>query len=200
LKNKNKLIGVTGYSGTGKSTIANYLAEQIGNCIVLDIDKLVHKTLENKLLIEETVKLFGNKILNKKNKIDRKLLGEIFFIDEKKKNLQKQNTWKYVEKEIDKLILEYKGTIILDWFSLPKTKYFSLCNYKILVKSDDKIRKNRIMKRDNISLEYLELREKDQLQYCESDYDQIIFNDYKNLKSLLSKPSVNKNFFINNPS
>ena len=53
-----------------------------------------------------------------------------------------------------------------------------MCNIKILVISDDIVRKERILERDHISEEYLEKRESATLNYSKLSFDFIFNNDY----------------------
>ena len=53
-----------------------------------------------------------------------------------------------------------------------------MCDIKILISSDDIIRKERILKRDNISKEYLEKRELNTLDYSKFKFDYLFTNDY----------------------
>ena len=57
-------------------------------------------------------------------------------------------TWKHMEKRIEEIIGNNKN-VIFDWLLLPKTKFFSECNLKILLDIDKEKRFERIVKRDN---------------------------------------------------
>ena len=83
--------------------------------------------------------------------------------------------------------------IILEYALLSQMKFFSESDYKILMKSSDEIRKNRVLIRDNISKEYLESREKNLPSYQEKDFDEIIENNesfFENLE-LIAKITSN---------
>ena len=82
-----------------------------------------------------------------------------------------------MEKEIDKIINNNKDKIIiLDYFYLPKTKYFEICDLRILIDIPYEIRKKRIMFRDNISAEKYDLREGSSIDYNDYEFD-IVLND-----------------------
>ena len=53
-----------------------------------------------------------------------------------------------------------------------------MCDFKILVTSDDTMRKKRILERDHISEDYLEKRESATLDYSKLAFDFIFDNDY----------------------
>jgi len=73
-----KVIGLTGGIGSGKSTVAQFLAEL--GAVVLDADKVGHVAF--KLGTEawrEVVAAFGRQILTPDGEIDRRKLGEVVF-------------------------------------------------------------------------------------------------------------------------
>ena len=91
-----------------------------------------------------------------------------------------------MEKEIDKIITNNKDkTIILDYLLLPRTKYFNSSNLKILLDIPYEIRKERVMKRDNISKEAFDLRESASINYDEYEFDIIIKDE--NIKKKVLK-------------
>ena len=73
-----KIIGLTGGIGSGKSTVAQFLAEL--GAVVLDVDKVGHEALEpGSEAWEQIVNEFGKGILTAGDKIDRAKLGKIVF-------------------------------------------------------------------------------------------------------------------------
>jgi dephospho-CoA kinase len=73
-----KVIGLTGGIGTGKSTVAKFLAEM--GAVILDADKVGHEVLKPGTQgWQEVVAAFGNQILNPDGTINRLRLGEIVF-------------------------------------------------------------------------------------------------------------------------
>ena len=181
------IIGICGKSGSGKSTLAKELINQYGNEIIhLDIDKIGHQVLTIPKVIEELINTFGKHIITNRF-VDRKKLGKIVFNSQKEMDKLTEITWKYMELEINKILLENKNKIIiLDWILLPKTKYLNKCNLKILLDIPYEIRKERTIKRDNITNEAFELREKSSPTYDELDFDYIIKdNNYENIKRLV---------------
>jgi dephospho-CoA kinase len=75
-----KIIGLTGGIGSGKSTVAGFLAEL--GAVVLDADKVGHEILETDDEVQqEIVDNFGKQVLDHKGHIDRKKLANIVFKD-----------------------------------------------------------------------------------------------------------------------
>jgi dephospho-CoA kinase len=73
-----KIIGLTGGIGSGKSTVARFLAEL--GAVVIDLDRVGHEALkpEGKAW-QQVVNAFGKGILAPGGEIDRTKLGEIVF-------------------------------------------------------------------------------------------------------------------------
>lgn len=171
------LIGITGKTGTGKSTIATILAQKL-NGIYVDIDKIGHKATSDPIITQKLCNIFGDGLLNKDGNIDRKKLGTIVFSDTNKMQILTDITWEYMEQELDKILLQKQQYFIFDWALLPKVKFWDMCDIKILVTSDDTVRKKRILERDHISEEYLQKRESAVLDYSTLSFDYIFNNDY----------------------
>ena len=183
------IIGICGKSGCGKSTLARTLSEYNKNIIHLDIDKVGHIALTKDEVKNELVKSYGCDILNGEN-IDRRKLGEIVFNSRLEMQNLSEITWKYMQIEIDNFIENNREKIIiLDWLLLPISKYFDTCDIKVLLDIPYEIRKDRAIKRDNISEESFDLREKASINYDIQKFDYIITtnnqNEIKKLVKLL---------------
>lgn len=182
------IIGICGKSGSGKSTLANQIIELTNNkAIHLDIDKVGHKVLLLPEVQEELIKSFGKSIIED-NIVDRKKLGEIVFESRNEMNKLSDITWKYMQIEIDKFLIENKDkVIILDWILLSISKYFDICDIKILLEIPYDIRKQRAMKRDNIMAEAFDLREKASIDFKEEDFDYVLKTNDKEIVKRLVK-------------
>ena len=180
------IIGICGKSGSGKSSLARHLIEIYENTVHLDIDKVGHRALMNQEVKNELIKSYGNDILNGEN-IDRNKLGKIVFNSRLEMKKLSDITWKYMQIEIDKFLIDNKDkTIILDWLILPISKYFDKCDIKILLDIQYKIRKERAIKRDKITEKEFDLREKSSNDYDTNKFDYIIKNNNeKEIKRLV---------------
>ena len=172
-----KLIGITGKTGTGKSTIATILAQKL-DAQYVDIDKIGHQATSDPHIANKLCDIFGNELLDSNGMINRKNLGNIVFSDTDKMQILTDITWEYMEQKLDDILLQKQQYFIFDWALLPKVKFWDMCDFKILVTSDDTMRKKRILERDHISEDYLEKRESATLDYSKLAFDFIFDNDY----------------------
>lgn len=156
------IIGITGKSGSGKSTLSKKYIDK--GFTHIEIDEIGHQVLsENKYIIEAW---FGT--------TNRKELGNILFKNKKLYEEFSCVVWKAMEKKIDRII-QTNQNVVLDYILLPQTKYWKQC-YRILCKCPDEIRKERVLKRDGITEEYFDLRERKSIEYNEKDMDEIIYS------------------------
>ena len=98
-------------------------------------------------------------------------------------------TWKYMQIEINKATeTNQDKIIILDWLLLPITKYFDLCDIKILLDIPYEIRKERAMLRDNITEEEFDLREKASIKLNKELFDYVLEGNNKDeIRKLVKK-------------
>ena len=154
------IIGLTGPSGAGKSTLCERF-ESLGiPCIDTDAiyrDLVSHSTP----CLEAIKKRFGNSVIDENGTLNRSALAKLVFTGEKsKKNLEALNhiTHKYVWDEVNKLLTKYmdknKVAAVIDAPVLFSSKIFiGACDLIISVLCDKDTRVERIVARDNISLE-----------------------------------------------
>lgn len=155
------VVGLTGSSGSGKSEIAKVFA---GNGFtVIDADG-ISKDVQSKgtLCAEEIVSSFGSGILHRDGSINRRKLGEIVFADAEKLSLLTKITHKYILKEIDRLIENTRGDILIDAPLLFEADVHKKCDVCVGVISDRQKQIERICSRDGISKETAEARLKKQ--------------------------------------
>jgi dephospho-CoA kinase len=169
------IIGITGKSGSGKSTYAEKLSKENGYAVV-HIDDIGHKVLESDYVKNKLVEIFGaDSVTN--GVVDRKYVGDLIFTYRHLYKELSDLVWDDMKLEIDKL-LDSHPNIILDWLLLPHTHYWKMCDKKILVVANEDDRVARVMARDNISAEYLNKRDTAGINYDNIEFDELIKNKY----------------------
>ena len=117
------LIGITGQIGSGKTT-ASKIFKSLGAAII-DADKIGREVVENSpALVKRLTTRFGDAILNKSGKLNRKRLAQLAFADPKSKAALNRIVHPYLLKELrqqeQKLGRSYEVVVIdaallLDW-------------------------------------------------------------------------------------
>lgn len=151
-----KIIGITGNSGSGKSTISKLISKNY-EAKIIDADKIAKKiTKNNGEYLQAIRQAFGNDVI-KNNELDRKKLADIVFLNRAEKEKLDGLTFEYVVEEIKKELeanqnLDYQY-IILDVPLLFESKLDKLCDYTIGVIAPKTEKIKRICKRDKLSKE-----------------------------------------------
>ena len=176
-----KIIGLTGPSGAGKTTLCK-IADSFG-IKSIDTDAVYHSLLvPPSQCLDELVSEFGDKILRPDGKLDRPVLASIVF-DENDKDKAKltrlgEITHKYVLEKARKIIksADSRGekAIIVDAPALYESGFDKECDFVICLLADPDIRLHRIVDRDSISVEMAFARlggQKDDVFYSQrADY------------------------------
>lgn len=182
-----KIIGVTGTSGAGKTTVSKILEKKY-SAHIIDADKVAKRlTKKGTMYLNSIVKYFGIDILDNTGELKRKELARIIYEDENKRKALNNITFIHVVQEIKENInkLKYKELIVIDAPLLYESNLDKVCDIAIgvIAKEEDKI--NRICLRDGISEEMARKRLAIQLNddYIKQRADYVIINN-GNLKEL----------------
>jgi len=149
-----KIIGITGSSGSGKSTITQILGKEI-KAKTIYADKVVKKLQQKgNEYLSEIIKLFGKDYLTKEGELNREKLAKTIFEDAKKRESLNELTKKYVAEEIKNQIKEADFEyVIIDAPLLIETELHNCCDTIIAVVSNKEEQIKRICMRDNVSKE-----------------------------------------------
>lgn len=156
------VVGITGATGSGKSTITKYF--ESNGCYIIDADKLGRKVLDNgSICLKQVCIEFGDDILSIDGSLNRQLLAKKAFSNKDSTQLLNDITHPYIFMEILRIIDSIRETkensvIILDAAVLLESKMDILCDYVISVIAPVEVRLKRIMKRDNITEENARIR------------------------------------------
>jgi dephospho-CoA kinase len=175
------IIGLTGGIGSGKSAAAKVLKEL--GLKVIDLDQITHKLMRpGKLGYIEIKKEFGEKYIDTKGVIDRKLLREEIFssFDLKKRieSILHPIIFEECNKQLN--ILKHEKYIVLVIPLLFETKnYISLIDESLLIDCDLETQIERVIKRDNVSKALANRIIKNQMNRQEKQLlaDKVILND-----------------------
>ena len=135
------IIGLTGGIGSGKSTIASYLADL--GAAVIDADKVGHEALKKGTSAwQDVVKAFGKEILMPSGEVDRKKLGAIVFDDPKAREHLNQIMWSRIWEMIALRIEDYrkKGVVavVVEAFGLIEAGWIKFVDQVWVVVASEK--------------------------------------------------------------
>jgi len=149
------IIGITGGTGCGKTTLLNVIEEQGG--LILDCDAIYHQLLKtDRKLLSDIEKRFPGVVEN--GTLQRKKLGAIVFSDPAALADLNAITHSAVRAEVCRRLAAGPMLAAIDAIALFEGNLSSLCNVTVAVTAPLQDRVERLMKRDNISEEYAKNR------------------------------------------
>ena len=159
------VIGITGPTGAGKTTVLNVLRELGG--AVADCDGVYHELLSTSVpMREELAARFGPGIFDENGDLRRKELGAIVFGDPDALADLNAITHRHIVSELERRIAQAEGegrpAIALDAVALLESGAGTLCGTTIAVTAAEEVRVGRIMAREGIGEDYARARVKAQ--------------------------------------
>ena len=160
---KGLVIGVTGITGSGTSTVSAILAQQGG--YVISADKLAHSLMKKgQAPYYEILQAFGDgaqhttSLLDPTGEINRRALGALVFTSPTKLKLLEAIMHPHVIATTQQLIEGYfneatANFAVIDAPLLIEAGLHTICNSLWLVTAPDHVRLARIQARDNIDLQ-----------------------------------------------
>ena len=175
------IIGVTGGSGSGKSTVANLFARHGG--VAIDADRVYHEMLTTCMPMQRDILARFPTAQGEDGKVDRSRLAHIVFRDDNALGALNQITQPYIIEELERMFetcySQNQPFVVLDVIRLFESSLSRLCDVTIGVIADEATRTKRIMERDQIS----ETRAKERIRaqqsndYYKNKCDHIIENN-----------------------
>lgn len=151
------IIGITGSSGSGKSTVCKILQNKY-HVIVINADSIA-KSLSKKGTdyLRDIVKQFGEEILLEDGELNRPKLADIIYSNPEKREKLNECTLVHIRAEIEvniEKIIEKtpEAVIAIDAPLLFEAKLDEICKFVIAIISDNEnLQVQRIMQRDGIT-------------------------------------------------
>ena len=149
-----EVIGLTGQTGAGKSTVRELFKAK--GTAVIDADAVSHDIVDNdRSCLTDIVELFSCTVLNDKGKLNRKALGRIVFSDPKKLAVLNKIMFPYIVSAIKGKVTAYEHAgaqmIVIDGATLIESGCSKMCSVLISVTAEEETRLTRIIHRDGIS-------------------------------------------------
>lgn len=170
------IIGITGGSGCGKTTLLQIIAEKGG--LILDCDAIYHRLLQTDQTLLSTINnRFPGVVVQ--GTLDRKALGEIVFADEKALLDLNHITHAAVRAEVLRQLATNPPLAAIDAIGLFEGNLAPLCDITAAVLAPEAARIRRLMDRDGISESYA--RKRIAAQHTDSWFrercDHALYND-----------------------
>ncbi|MDD4556021.1 MAG: dephospho-CoA kinase [Alphaproteobacteria bacterium] len=150
-----KLVAITGSIGCGKTTIAK-IVNKLGFS-VYDVDGWVRRLYNKKDFIEVIMKNFPQSVEN--GKFNKRKLRKVVFNDKKELKKLEDLVHPFLDKTLKYYINKHSKTnytYFIDVALLFEMGWEKYCDFIIVADVDYEIQKQRVMKRDNVSVEHFE--------------------------------------------
>lgn len=176
------VVGLTGQTGAGKSTVSKVFADN--GYAVINADSVARKVVEKgSKCLYEISDFFGKDVLLADGALDRKKLAGIVFSDKAKLETLDTIIYPYITGEILHQIRQNSRNgeklILLDAPTLFESRADDFCEIIISVLADPDIREKRIVERDSLTPEEARKRMASQFdeEFFSSHSDYIIHNN-----------------------
>lgn len=172
-----RVIGLTGKTGAGKSTVAAFLKEK--GCFIIDGDKIARDILlPDEPAVKELAEAFGEDIILPDGNIDRKKLAARAFADAESTDRLNRITHPRITecfiKERDAAEKDGYKIAVIDAAALLESDCKRLCSYFVVVTAPEEIRLERILRRDGITKEQamtrINAQKSDEYYFSQADY------------------------------
>ena len=155
------VIGLTGQSGAGKTTVCRVFEEN--GFAIINADKIARHIMEKGMpCLEEIKECFGKEILKEDGTLNRQKLADVVFGDKEKLKQLNAISYPYITSEIlnkiKRLSEEKCKYVLLDAPTLFESRADDFCNIIISVTATEKNRTARIAERDGITAEQIKKR------------------------------------------
>ena len=172
------ILGITGGTGCGKTTLLNCIQDQGG--LVLDCDAIYHALLQTDVQMLDAINRRFPGVIEG-GTLNRKKLGTIVFADEAALADLNSITHTAVKQEVLRRLEAAPKLAAIDAIGLFEGGLAELCDVTIAVTAPEEMRVQRLIQRDGISEDYARARIR--AQHKESWFrercDYVLVNDGK---------------------
>ncbi len=149
------IVGITGGTGCGKTTLLNLIADRDG--LILDCDAIYHELLiSDASMLSAIDARFPGTVEN--GSLNRKKLGAIVFSDENALLHLNRITHAAVKQEVLRRLEAAPKLAAIDAIGLFEGGLAELCDVTVAVTAPEALRVQRLMQRDGISEDYARSR------------------------------------------
>lgn len=185
------VIGLTGQSGAGKTTVCKVFDEK--GFAIINADKIARSVMEKgSSCLAEAAECFGNDILNEDGSLNRQKLADIVFGDREKLTQLNAISYPYITSEILKMINKYgdegRKYVLIDAPTLFESRADDFCDLIISVTASEKLRTERIAARDGLTGE--QIKERFSSQHTEEffiNHSDFIIKNNRSVSELIEK-------------
>lgn len=180
-------IGLTGGISSGKSTVSNMLKAR--GIPIIDADHIARDVVEpGEPALKKIISVFGSTIIKENGILNRKKLGNIIFSDESLRYKLNSIMHPAIRAKMLSLAAYYEEqrekVIVLDIPLLIESELMGMVDKILLVYVDPDTQLERLMKRDQLSIDTAKLRINSQMPLEDKkQYADEIINNSLNLES-----------------
>lgn len=166
------VIGLTGMSGAGKSTVSAVFRDK--GFEVIDCDKSARCAANNRLFLEEVADRLSKGFINSGGTLDRAAVADAIYRDESLRGRYQRIIFPYIVYDIVTRLKSSRGIAVLDAPTLFESELDMVCDRVVCVTASLELCAKRIALRDGISerqaLERLSAQHKENFFKENSDF------------------------------
>ena len=143
------IIGLTGQSGAGKSTVSGVFESK--GFSIIDCDSIARNTARNSAFLNELSERFSQDLLNPDGSLNRQATADLIYNDAQAREKYQRVIFPYIIYEIIQEIKEMGGIVVLDAPTLFEAGLDIICDRIVAVTADTELCVIRIAERDKIA-------------------------------------------------
>ena len=172
-----KIIGLTGMSGAGKSTVSGMFRES--GFSVIDCDDIARNAAKKPEFLAEIGSRFSQELIRPDGSLDRPAVAKLIYNDEASRDKYQRIIFPYIIYDIIQNIRGSENAVMLDAPTLFEAKVDMICTEILSVCADKDVCAKRIAQRDSISYESAaeRLSAQHSAEFFKDRSDHFIMND-----------------------